>query len=219
SPDFPADYPGNVGAPCTRKINFVNKPHSVSGTSPYIGDYIDATPIVPFVPDGLNAWKWATLASDVPYRAFRSIWTDNRNLVPPTYPSNLLEWQRYPTYAVPGTGGSMCNAGSRNADVLTSLVNAELVVAAPTTFKQLGTIQRAFPIFAQNATSQNRFFRFSFSNNPGNIASFDQFSAVDHIDDQLFAYSSETRVVYVQPGAPATATVKVRVQEIDGINV
>jgi hypothetical protein len=214
-PCFPDDP--DATTPCVRRVNRVNAPHSSAGSSPFIGDYIGTTPIVSFVPNGSGGWKWATEATDVPYRAFRTIWADNRNLIPPSAPENVPEWQRYPVYSTPGTGGSACNAGSRNSDVLTSLVNAELVVSAPTTFKQLGGVQRAFPLYVQNGTNVSRYFRYTFETG-GSIASFNQFSPdLEVVDARILPFSGETRVVYVAPDAPATATVKIRVQEIDGI--
>jgi hypothetical protein len=120
-------------------------------------------------------------------------------------------------YSTPGTGGSACNAGSRNSDVLTALVNADLVVSAPTTFKQLGGVQRAFPIYVQNGTNETRYFRYTFETG-SSIASFNQFSPdLDVVDARVPPFSGETRVVYLSADAPPTSTVKVRVQQIDGI--
>ena len=199
SPDFGPDLPA-----CVRKVNRVGGPHSGGGTTPFIGDYIDATPIVTFVPDG-NAWRWAIGQNDVPYRAFRSIWADNRNQVPPPGNDPAL----YPNYSP--TSNDCINPGSRNMDVFTSLVNAELVVSAPTTFTKLGAVTHAYPIFVQNMTNANRYFRFTFLLG-GGIASFDQFTDADEIRNGIFAFSSFTPVVYVQPSA--TGTVKVSVEEL-----
>jgi hypothetical protein len=211
SPDS-VDSLGNQipGLPaCVRRVNRVGAAHSAAGTTPFMGDYIDATPIVAFVPDGLNRWRWATAAGDVPYRAFRSIWTDNRNQVPP-----LGGIADYPNYSPPGTGGGCINPGSRNADVFTSEVRADLVVTAPTTFTKLGAVKHAYPVFVQNTTAANRYFRFTIETG-AEIASFDQFSndpTADVIQNGIFAFSSFSAVVYVEPAA--TGTVKVKVQEL-----
>ena len=91
-------------------------------------------------------------------RAFHAIFADNRHLIPPTYPSEAQEWQRYQFYGPPEIGGACINPGSRNTDVLTARVNAELIVSAPTTFKQLNA-RRGFPIRVQNGTGVDRFYR------------------------------------------------------------
>jgi hypothetical protein len=206
-------------APCVRRVNRSNAPHSGSGTSPFIGDYIDLTPSVQLVPTAdKSGWRWAINPTDVPDPSFRAAFTDNRNLVPPTEPANLLEWQRYPFYAPPGTGGSCLNAGSRNADVLTTTVASELIVSAPTSFKQLGTIQRAFPMTVSNQSAETRFYRLTFATPAmAAIASFAQTNpSLDQVDVQLFPYSSSTRVVYIESGSP-TAGVQVNVQQISGL--
>jgi hypothetical protein len=216
NPPCAPDDSGPGLPPCVRRVNRVGGPTSASGTTPFIGDYIDVTPIVQFVPVGQTAWKWATDAADVPYRAFRTIFTDLRNQVPPTHPPGFVEWQRYPFYSVPGSGGTQCNAGSRNADVLTSLVNAELVVSAPVTFKQLGQIQVSFPVFVQNNTNTSQFFRLTITAGAG-VSSFDQTSNIDSIDTEIYKFSSVTRVVYVDKTAPTNTLVQVSVQEITGL--
>ena len=71
----------------------------------------------------MRGWRWAT-AADLPDAGFHAAFADNRNQIPPTYPPDKLEFQRYPYYAPPGTGGSCTNGGSRNTDVLTSRVTA-----------------------------------------------------------------------------------------------
>jgi len=207
------DYPGPGLPACVRRVNRVGAPHSAGGTTPFIGDYIDATPIVTFVPDlSTGGWKWANLETDVPYRAFRSIWADNRNLVPP--PGGLAGYQNY---SPPGMGVPCINPGSRNSDVFTSHVNADLVVSAPTTFTKTGAIQHAYPVFVQNTLAVNRYLRFAIETG-ADIASFDQYASDDPgrnphvIQNVIYAFSSFTAVVYVGPGA--TGTVKVNVQEL-----
>lgn len=210
APDDPA-----ATVPCVRRVHHSNDPHSAAGTAPFIGDYVEAVPVVQLVPKAdQSGWRWATEPSDVPYGGFHTVWADNRNLVRPTAPAELPLVQRYPFYSPP-VGGVVCtNGGSRNTDVLTSNVNAALAVSAPITFKQLENVLRAFPVFAHNATPQTRFFRFSFGTQAmADYASFDQFdAAVDSLDVQLFAFSGATRVVYLPPGG-VNVPVTVLVQE------
>ena len=62
----------------------VNVPNSANGTSPFIGDYIGATPVVQFVRDPTAAfWRWATSTTDVPFLGFRGVFVDSRNQGPP----------------------------------------------------------------------------------------------------------------------------------------
>ncbi|MGB2714674.1 MAG: Ig-like domain-containing protein [Vicinamibacterales bacterium] len=201
--------------PCVRRVHHPNDPHSAAGTAPFIGDYVEAVPVVQLVPKAdQSGWRWATEPSDVPYGGFHTVWADNRNLVRPTTPAELPLVERYPFYSTP-IGGLVCtNSGSRNTDVLTSNVNAALVVSAPIAFKQLENVQRAFPVFAHNGTAQTRFFRFSFSTQAiADYASFDQFDpAIDSLDVQLFPFSGATRVVYLPP-SDVNVPVTVNVQE------
>ena len=126
-PETGVPYP-----PCIRQVNRINAPQSAAGTSPFIGDYVDLAPLTQFTFDG-GAWKWATSADDVAYQGFHSIFADNRHLIPPPGPA---EWNGYQFYTTPFD--SQCtNSGSRNTDVLTSKVDAGLVLSAPTSYKQL----------------------------------------------------------------------------------
>jgi VCBS repeat-containing protein len=209
-------------APCVRAVNRVNSPTSATGTSPFIGDYIGIAGIQ-FVPKSdKTGWTWALTPSALPSRLFHGIFTDNRNLIPPPNPDDLASWQNY---SPPWKSGACVNPGSRNTDVLTSRIDADLVISAPTSYKQLTGIQRAFPLVVTNGTTTNRYFRLSFASG-GTIASFAQqaydYSTdpptlvdvnVDHLDVLIFPFSSVTRVAYVKPG---TQTVQVAVNEIQG---
>ncbi len=217
APDFQAAEDVQLPA-CVRRVNRSNLPQSGSGTAPFLGDYVDATAAVQFVPDaGGSGWRWATDPSDVPHPGFHVVFADNRNQIPPTEPADLQDWQRYPFYGAPGKGPSCLNAGSRNTDVLTSRVNADIVVSAATTYKQLGTIQRAFPITVGNGTKETRYYRMTFATpQMAGVASFSQTDPeIDQADIQVFAASSVTFVTYVQPDAPGAVTVLV--QEIDSL--
>jgi hypothetical protein len=211
SPDFGEGYP-----PCKRSLNFMNKPQSGSGTSPFMGDYPGLAPIVQFVCDydaidGECDWRWATEPEDVPYRAFHAVFADNRHLVPPTEApqdaneSNFSEWNLYKYYQAPESGVTPCiNPGSRNTDVLISRVDAELVVSAPTTYKMLSE-RRGFPITVANRSAETRWYRLEITEGI-EFASF----AVDpdlldpDVDPwmgvvEIFAYSSVSQMVYITP--------------------
>jgi hypothetical protein len=217
SPDFgDVDEFGEPLPPCNRQLNLMNKPQSGSGGSPFMGDYTAATPSVQFVYDEIEQeWRWATDAADVPNRAFHAIFADNRHLIPPTYPAGSQEWQRYQFYGPPEIGGSCFNPGSRNTDVLTARVNAELIVSAPTTYKQLNA-RRGFPIRVQNGTGGDRFYRLTITQGAGDASfSADPLTDLDTGDIQVYPYSSVSQVVYVVAGG--LGPIRVDVVEIDAI--
>ena len=213
SPDFGAGL-----RPCVRKVNRVGVPTTEAGVSPYIGDYHGAAAAVDFVPTS-DGWRWAATAADVPYRGFRTAFSDLRNQVPPTWPSDKLEWERYRYYQTPGSAGfapGECNAGSRNADVLTAITNAEVIVGAPVTFKKLGQAQVSYPFFVQNPTNVYRYYRLTITTG-ADVSSLSQTADEDAGDVEVSQFSGITRVVYVAQTAPANTTVKVLVQEITAI--
>ncbi len=207
------------GAPeyCQPSLNLMNKPQSGTGGSPFMGDYTGATPALQFVYDeSLPGWRWATEPGDVPSQAFHTIFADNRNLIPPTDPAGSQEWQRYQFYGPPGIGGACYNPGSRNTDVLTARLDAELIVSTPTTFKQLDA-RRGFPIRVQNGTAGTRFYRLSISQGFEQASfSIDESADIDSGDIEVFPYSSVSQVVYVDAGA--SGSIRVDVVEIDAID-
>jgi len=216
NPPCAPDYAGDGLPPCVRQLNRANAPQSAAGTSPFMGDYPDASPIVPFVPlAGGAGWRWATEAGDVPFRGFHVVFPDNRHLVPPSEPGTLLEYERYPYYDPPGTGLLSCvNPGSRNTDVLTARVGADVVLSSPTSFKQLDA-RRAFPFSLGNRTAAARFYRLQITDGAVDATFSPTGADIDQGDVEVFPYSSISQVVYVNPGAPGP--IRVTVQEITGI--
>ena len=68
---------------CYASLNYSGYPHTGGGSVPFMGDYNDVQPVVPYVQKA-GTWQVPTLASDVPYdAAFVAAWADNRNVVPP----------------------------------------------------------------------------------------------------------------------------------------
>jgi hypothetical protein len=194
-------------------VNRVNAPTSAVGTAPFIGDYPDAVPFLQFVLDE-GRWRWAIEPGDVPSRGFHTVWADNRHLIPPTEaPEEPVakvaeedpdEWDLYKYYGPPRTGEiEPCyNPGSRNTDVLTSRVDTETIVSAPTTFKQLDAV-RSFPFSVSNKTDEFRQFQID-------IVSANEFTSLspiegvdqDSYDVEVFPFSSSALTVYVTPPAP-----------------
>ena len=187
--------------PCVRQLNRANAPQSGAGTSPFMGDYPDATPVVSMVPIGDGSgWRWATEPGDVPSRGFHVVFPDNRHLVPPSWPEEALEIDRYPFYDPPGSGELSChNPGSRNTDVLTARVDADLVLSAPTSYKQPGA-RRSFPFTLSNRTGESRSYRLTITDGAA-YATFSPKPGVDVDEGEItvFPYSSVAHVVYVEP--------------------
>ena len=149
APPAPAGQASAAADPqtCYASLNYSGYPHTGAGTVPFMGDYNDVQPVVPYV---LKAGKWQvpTAASDVPYdAAFVAAWADNRNVVRPTDG----DWSNY---APPGTGSTSCvNPGSRDQSVMTAQLSYGLLITAPTNYKPVtvGT-QVAFPMTVWNNT-------------------------------------------------------------------
>ena len=60
------------------------------GTVPFMGDYIDVAAAPAFIPDANGKWIYNTEPSGVP-PVFHAIWTDNRDVRPPTTRNG--DWQ------------------------------------------------------------------------------------------------------------------------------
>src|ERR1700730_4447222 len=117
---------------------------------------------------------------------FHLAWTDNRDVRPPLDGN----WANYtpvksaalgimskidPTKAVPPC--VVGQTGMRNQNIYTARITDGLFAGSPANSKQLGKIQRAFVVFAQNATSVAKTFRLSIAQQPaGGDASFSQFA-------------------------------------------
>ena len=149
SPDFGTGY-----ADCVRRINRA-APQSAAGKQWFPGDY-NAVTFLNFVPktDGTSGWKWATQPTDVPSVGAMSIFADDRNLNPPTYPANIPEYQRYPYYDAPGANQLCTNLGARNTDVFSARVNLGLAVTAPFTWRPTPA---EYPLTVWNNTNATRF--------------------------------------------------------------
>jgi hypothetical protein len=200
NPCSPDDGPGLDA--CVRQVNRANAPTSAEGSSPFLGDYTGAVPYVEFVPDGSGGWRWAIRETDVPNRGFHAIWADNRHLDPPDPAPD--EWDGYQFYGPPEIGGACFNPGSRNTDVLTSRVATDVLVSAPTTYKQLDTV-RSFPFSISNTTGEFRRFELEITDGlpyvtfspikdgTGNPVIQTTYSVI------VFPYSNSSLTVYVYP--------------------
>ena len=211
---------GVPGAQTVQQLEFSppNLPIFRSGTSPFMGDYLDVTTESPFVRNG-SSWAFNTAATASP--VFHGIWTDNRDIRPPANG----RWTDYtppnPPFARPATSAfdptqsiPVCvpgQAGMRNQNIYTARITRGLVVGALGNSRRLGSIQRSFPVFAQNNATTPRSYRLTIANQPvGGQASFKQFDQLATLDVQVPARSTVARTVFARstdPHAPINVSV------------
>jgi hypothetical protein len=222
------------------QVNTPNLPLFVSGTQPFIGDYIDVAGAPSFV---INNGKWSFNTSPGSNPVFHAVWTDNRDVRPPLDG----DWTKYtppfsasnpstphpsvfdPTQIVPGCADDS-RSGMRNQNIYTSRIAPGIVVASPGNSKTLGFIgntitllQRMFAITVQNTTSLEKSFRITIANqpllaggtpDPSGSASLQQFGPIVTFEDvTVSAGAGVSRPIFVQSTNP-TASVTVTVQEI-----
>ena len=213
--------PGETGE---RQLEFSppNLPLFQAGSSPFVGDYIDAAPAVPFVRNG-NAWSFNTAVTGAP--VFHAIWTDNRDVRPPANGN----WTQYtapnPPFGRPAFSGfnpsqplQPCvpgQAGMKNQNIYTTRITRGLVVGALGNARPLSpTLQRSFPVFAQNNSNATRTYRLAIVDQPvGGDATFAQFQASTLLDVSVPARSTIARTVFVRSSDPR-AQVRVSVNQI-----
>jgi putative Ig domain-containing protein len=158
------------------------------GTVPFFGDYIDIAAAPSFL---FQNGKWIFNTSSAGLPVFHTVWTDNRDVVPPSDG----DWTHYepPFSASNPSGGThasvfdptqtvtACQIGandgftaSRNQNIYTSLIAPGLVVGSLGNSKPLGfsaanptqLLQRAFTVTLRNTTKQLRSLRISIANQP-----------------------------------------------------
>jgi hypothetical protein len=222
------------------QVNTPNLPLFVSGTQPFIGDYIDVAGAPSFV---INNGKWSFNTSPSSNPVFHAVWTDNRDVRPPLDG----DWTKYtppfsasnpagahpsvfdPTQTVPACADDS-RSGMRNQNIYTSRIAPGIVVAAPGNSKTLGFIAntatlllRMFAVTVQNTTNLEKSFRITIANqpllangtpDPSGSASLQQFGPVVTFEDvTVSAGAGVSRPIFVQSTNP-TASVTVNVQEI-----
>ncbi len=159
---------------------------------------------------------WTMSESDVPYSGFHVVFADNRHLVPATSLSNQFEEWRYSNY----DPENCINVGSRNTDVLTAKINAEISISAPTTYKSLENDVNTFPFTLRNGTASNRTFRLEIIEGQG-WASFsydiDNGVKTTEPDDDVLVYpfSSISQSVYIKKESDVLGPVKVKATDVD----
>jgi putative Ig domain-containing protein len=158
------------------------------GTVPFFGDYIDIAAAPPFL---FQNGKWIFNTNSANFPVFHTVWTDNRDVVPPSDGN----WMHYvPPFSASNPAGTAntsifdptqkvtaCQVGvndgfvaSRNQNIYTSIVAPGLVVGSQGNAKPLGfsptnpaqLLQRAFTVTLRNTTTAQRSFRISIGNQP-----------------------------------------------------
>jgi len=170
------------------QVDVPDLPMFEQGTVPFFGDYIDIAPAPSFLFQN-GKWIFNTNSANLP--VFHAVWTDNRDVVPPSDGN----WTHYePPFSASNPAGSTntsvfdptqtvtaCQIGvndgfvaSRNQNIYTSIVSPGLAVGSLGNSKPLGfsaanpaqLLQRAFTVTLRNMTSQQRSFRISIANQP-----------------------------------------------------
>jgi len=170
------------------QVDAPDLPMFEQGTVPFFGDYIDIAAAPPFLFQN-GKWVFNTNSSNLP--VFHAVWTDNRDVVPPSDGN----WMHYvPPFSTSNPAGSVntsifdptqtvtaCQVGvndgfvaSRNQNIYTSIVAPGLVVGSQGNSKPLGflpgnpaqLLQRAFTVTLRNTTTAQRSFRISIGNQP-----------------------------------------------------
>jgi hypothetical protein len=170
------------------EVDVPDLPMFEQGTVPFFGDYIDIAPSPAFLFQN-GQWKFNTSSANLP--VFHAVWTDNRDVVPPS-DGNWTHYQ--PPFSASNPAGgtntsvfdptqtvTACQVGvndgfvaSRNQNIYTSIVGPGLAVGSLGNSKPLGfsaanpaqLLQRAFTVTLRNTTMQPRSFRISIANQP-----------------------------------------------------
>jgi hypothetical protein len=232
-------------------VTSVNRAYSMfcGGNCAFTGDYIHLTPRVPYVQTAVG-WRPTTANSvdknALPAPLVQGAWADMRDAVLPTfgalrpvpasapqatppYSSDIdsLPWD---AYQAPGSGmlpDACHNAGARDQNIYTAMyAPGQLFAAAPDTFRP-SNIPHAYPLYVENRSGQQRFFRLTI--NAAAFASFDYRSFVTpgpapidrNADIAIGPYSTVTGSVVVGAGQaqPIVVTVRQLASTIVGGNI
>ncbi len=192
-----------------------NLPLFAAGTSPFIGDYVDIASAPGFV-YGNGGWRPDTVDPTV----FHAVWTENRDVVPPSPPPFTPPYD-WVNYYPPGVGP--CDtAGMRNQNIYSSRLTEGLFAGTMGNFKDLQPSnpdeswlemkKSTFVIFVQNMTDSLKNYQLTL-NKPDDVQA--SFSSEDETQLQLIVkdvrpYSSFVRTLFVTSDDPrASLTVQV----------
>ena len=211
------------------QVNPPNLPMFAMGTVPFMGDYLDLAALA-FVRDSNGNWAFNTAPSNS--TIFHAVWTDNRDVRPPSDGN-------WANYTPPHSGASqptsifdptqpqapcqLGQSGARNQNIYTSRITQGLVALSPGNSKPLNLqIPRAFVVSLQNTTSIAKTFRMTIANQPpGGRASFSQARTTTstslRLDITIPPLSSAARTVFVLSSV-AQAQVRVDIVEVGAPN-
>ncbi len=205
-----------------------NVPMFGSGTVPFLGDYIDITPVPAFLPVMTGTrLVWRYNADPATGSVLQAAWTDNRDVIPP--PDQ--DWKNYtppeppsPSVFAKGVTTQSCSdqyTGTRNQNIYTSRIASGVVAGSLGNTKQLSSaIERGFVVFVENTAKVAKTYRLAIPSGqqpPGGYASFVSKSTppVTAIAVEVPAVSSIARTVFVTSSDPR-ASLSVVVNEIAG---
>jgi hypothetical protein len=205
-----------------------NVPMFASGTEPFLGDYIDITPVPAFLPVVTGTRSvWRYNADPATGSVLQAAWTDNRDVIPP----RDQNWQNYtppeppsPSVFAKGVTTQSCTdeyTGTRNQNIYTSRIASGVVAGSLGNSKQLSSsIERGFVVFVENTAKVAKTYRLAIPTGqqpPGGYASFVSKSTppVTTIAVEVPAVSSIARTVFVTSSNPR-ASLSVVVTEIAG---
>jgi hypothetical protein len=208
-----------------------NLPMFSSGTVPFLGDYIDVTPIPAFVPviTGTRL-VWRYNSNPTTGSVVQAAWTDNRDVIPPPDQN----WKLYtppepqsPSKFAGGVTTPACSdqyTGTRNQNIYTSRIASGVVGGSLGNSKQLSpSIERGFVVFVENTAKVAKTYRLAIPSSqqpPGGYASFvsriTQATPVTTIVVDIPPLSSVARTVFVT-SSNSRASLAVTVTEIAGL--
>ena len=172
-PEACQDGFGALRRPASRASTLMNKPQSGSGEITIHGRLPRHDPYRPvrLRRPTLRGWRWATEAGDLPYQRSTRSSPTTATWFRRTYPGlGEQEWERYQYYGPPGSAAPASIPARATPTCSRRRLDAELIVSAPTTYKQLDA-RRGFPIRVQNGTGVDRFYRLTITEGTG-VASF-----------------------------------------------
>jgi hypothetical protein len=197
-----------------------NYPLFRQGTAAFIGDYLHLAALS-MKPDGNGGWM-PNLDPD-PGQLVFGTWGDNRDVKEPLDG----DWTNYtpPSSSQPPEFASSVECvpertGMRNQNLYSSAIAQDIVIGAPGSPKPLAdesgaVLQRAFVVYAQNVTDEDRYVRMQIANQPpGGVASFLQFELRDVLDVAIPAFSMAARTVFVT-ATDELASVLIDMSEVD----
>ena len=208
------------------QFNPPNLPIFKQGSVPFVGDYIDLTVTPSMVVDADGRWTFnvgatdsapatrsgPTTATSASHRAGASL-----PFTPPNSKARGTTSIFDPTQPLPSCVPDQ--TGTRNQNVYTARFDRGLFTGAVGNSKPLDTtLERAFALFIENATSQTRSYRLTIPAQPaGGHASFEQVAAggaiLPQLDLSIPAHSTAARTLYVT-SSDSKARIDIDVSEI-----